>query len=107
MPRDDYALRCPKCNKEKGPEWIIGTRGYSMRRLDVPYFMCGICRIIDINNSTVHKAISSWENDLLSHKHIPSHKELYREMMEILNQVIDYYCQTAGYKRAKFKKIVP
>ncbi len=107
MPKNSYNLCCPKCNEEKTPEWIIGTRRYSMYRLDVPYFMCGECRVIYVSKSTVRKAISEWRNELSSRKHLPSYENLCKEMMTVLNKAIDYYCQTAGYRRARFKKIIP
>ena len=31
-----------------------------MRRLDVPYFMCGTCRTIGISRSLLHAAIRAW-----------------------------------------------
>ena len=109
MPRDAHALLCPKCNKEISPAWMIGRRNYSARTLDVPYFMCGTCGVIDINKTAVRRAISAWRSDLSNHEseHVPSHKALYRETMETLERVvIDCYCRTAGYRRARFKKVI-
>ena len=109
MPRNDRALLCPKCNKQTSPAWMIGIRNYSARTLDVPYFMCGTCRVIDVNKTAVRRAISAWRSDLSNREreYVPSRKKLYRETMETLERVvIDTYCRTAGYRRARFKKII-
>ena len=106
MPNSDFILRCPKCNEEKEAEWVIGMRSYSARRLDVPYFMCGMCRTICVNKAAVRRAISLWRSELPSHKHLPSAEDLHKEMIETLERVvIDFYCCTAGYKRARFKRV--
>lgn len=101
----EYELICPGCGKVKNANWMIGSRNYAMQRLDLPYFMCGKCRLICMDKTAVHKAISEWKNNLLTRKYIPSHEALYKEMLKTLDGVIEYYCRTAGYKRAKFKKV--
>lgn len=105
MQANEYELPCPGCGKEKTPCWMIGSRNYSMQRLDVPYFMCGECRLICVNKTAVRKAISQWKNNLLTRKHLPSNEVLYKEMLKILDEVTEYYCRTAGYRRAKFKSV--
>jgi len=104
LSKDDYVLYCPKCNGEKRPDWVIGTRSYSAQRLDVPYFACGGCRLICIDRTVLRQAISSWRRDGLVSKNTPSHKQLYKEMLDVVNKVVDMYCQTAGYKRCRFRK---
>lgn len=108
MSKDNYTLRCPKCSAMKEPEWMIGSRSYSVYRLDIPYFMCGECRLICLDKITVRKAISEWRDTRpKSIVGIPPHEYIYQEMLRTLNKVVDYYCQTAGYRRIRFKKIIP
>jgi len=100
----NHTLRCPKCDTDKEPEWMIGSRNYSMRRLDVPYFMCGECRLICLDKITLRKAISEWRRDMPSKSiaGIPSYEYIYQEMLKTLNKIVDYYCQTASYRRTQF-----
>ena len=102
---NNYVLRCPKCNNEISATWATGERKYSMQTLDAPYFMCARCRVIDINKTVVRRSIGLWRREQLSRERIPSEKYLYKETMELLQKFIDYYCRTAGYRRARFKKI--
>lgn len=104
MPKKEYNLLCPKCNNAKMPEWVIGTRSYSARRLDVPYFMCGNCRFIYVDKTIVRRTISEWMDNKFVSKSIPPYKKLYEEMLGVVNRVVEYYCQTAGYKRRRFRK---
>src|SRR3989338_1342327 len=106
MPGHDYTLRCPKCNNEINATWAKGIRNYSMQTIDVPYFMCPACRVIDINNTLVRKAISSWRRGLSSRKNAPSCKVVYEDLMKTLKYFRYYFCRTAGYKLARFKKII-
>lgn len=105
MATQNYFLHCPNCGLEKTAS-DVSDREYSVRALHLPYFMCGECRLICIDKTTVRKAISAWRNTLPSRKDIPSYEKLYQEMMKTLGEIVDYYCQTAGYRRGKFKKIV-
>lgn len=107
MARDDYALRCPKCNKEISPEWTIGTRAYGTMTLDAPYFMCSTCRVIYIDKAFVRSEIHLWRTAQTTNQPIPLEKVLFKEIMEYLHKnVIDLYCRTASYRWARFKKII-
>jgi predicted RNA-binding Zn-ribbon protein involved in translation (DUF1610 family) len=102
---ESHTFCCPQCGEIKEPEWVIGTRSYSARRLDVPYFMCGKCRLIDVDKNTVRRALSEWRNSVSLSKNTPPYQEIYKEILEVVNRVVEYYCQTAGYKRRRFRKV--
>jgi hypothetical protein len=82
---------------------MVLVREYSVRALYLPYFMCGRCRLIYIDKNTIRQSISAWRDAASGPKNIP-YEELYKEMMRNLEEVVEYYCRTAGYKRARFKR---
>lgn len=104
MPKGKYFLKCSKCGIEKEAVWVIGSRTYAAQRLDVPYFVCSDCRLICLDRTSLSETIKWWK-ELNPSKHIPSQGHLYREMFPLLDRVVQYYCDTAGYKRARFKKV--
>lgn len=104
MARDDYALRCPKCKKKINPAWTTGTHAYSAMTLDVPYFMCGACRVIYIDKAFVRREIHLWRIEQTTNQPIPSEKALYKEMLEYLYGIMNYYIRTASYRQARFLK---
>lgn len=107
MPRGRFVLCCPGCRSIKEAEWMIGTRGYSARSFDLPYFMCGRCRLICLNKTVLLEAIRDYRNLMIpgALKHIPSQKETYRMMLKVLERTVEYYCQSAGYRRARFTRV--
>jgi len=108
LPKEEYILLCPKCESAKTPEWVIGTMSYSAQRLDVPYFMCGDCRLIYVDKAILRRAVSEWRNNgLVSKRSTPPYKKLCEEMFGVVNRVVEYYCRTAGYKRCRFRKVAP
>lgn len=103
LPMRNYLVCCPKCGQVKTPQNGPIIR-YSSIRLELPYFMCGECRLIYVDKIILRREISIWRKRSPSTKSI-RYEELCKEMAETLNEIIEYYCQNIGYRRAKFKKI--
>ena len=99
----EWIYRCPECGKAKDPYYVIGSRNYSMRRWELPYFMCGECRLIYVDKSLIRKIVRELFNEIKGQKPA-SYKEVCKEMFECLDNVTKYYCISAGYKSATFKK---
>jgi len=99
----EYLYFCPGCKSPKQPGYVIGTRSYSARRWELPYFMCGRCRLIYIDTPLLRKTISTLKKEVSGIRRL-SYRELYKEMFSCLNGVVEYYCRTAGYKQAIFKR---
>ena len=95
---------CPKCGKEKLPDNVIGSRSYSARRLDLPYFMCGDCRLIYADRPLIQQTIREYGNELSDPRAFPN-RIVCKEMLALMESVIEYYCLTASYRRAKFLKV--
>lgn len=106
MLKSEYVLYCPGCGNIKGPNWVIGTKSYSVQTLDIPYFICSECRFVGIDKTVIRKALSSWKNDGFVSKNMPLYNKLYKEMLDIVSRAVSMYCRTAGYKRRKFRKII-
>ena len=100
----EYLYFCPECDRAKDPAYIIGIRSYSARRWDLPYFMCGDCRLIYVDKSLIRKTVRAYLDDIKGQKYLPSFPVIYKDMIGHLRKAVKYYCTTAGYKLAKFKK---
>ena len=101
MKTKEYILYCPRCNKENKPDSAILIRKYSVVALHLPYFMCGECRLICLDETVIRHTISKWRNSSSGAKDY-SYKEIYKEMIKYMDEVVEYYCRTVGYKRAEF-----
>ena len=55
---DDFC--CPKCGKTPEYTSVIGVRKYAMQRLDLPYFMCGKCRVCSYSKQLLKQTIKRW-----------------------------------------------
>lgn len=105
MPKDIYPddFRCPECNKVPEYTSVIGVRKYSMRKLDLPYFLCGDCRICSYSKLLLRQCISRWRKDSAGAKAIP-YNQIYQESKGILEGTLRYYVKTAEYRLGRFRK---
>ena len=95
---------CPGCDQEKLQDSITLVRPYSAGTAQLPYFYCSVCRLIYIDRQLIREILSGWRNRNPSAKKI-SYKKIYEEMLAQVESTVELYCRTAGYKRAKFKKV--
>jgi len=97
---DDF--QCPQCGKVPKYNSVIGVREYSVRRLDLPYFMCGDCRLCSYSKLLLKQTISRWGNSVKL-KGI-SHSQVYQASKKIVEEVLAYYTRTAGYRLVPYFK---
>ena len=101
---DDFY--CPKCGK-KAVTLNPMFRCYSMRRLELPIFICSDCRTIYIDKPTIRKIISEFRKDGPIWMRM-SFEEMYREVLGKLEGVMECYCVPCyGYKKVRFLKNPP
>src|SRR3989344_1297106 len=91
---DDFC--CPKCNKSQPYTSVIGIRKYSARRLDLPYFLCGDCRICSYSKLLLRQTISRWRSSIKIRG--GSYDRVYQESKKTLEKVLAYYVKTASYR---------
>lgn len=99
----DYDLYCPVCEKRActaNPGFIR----YSVRRLELPIFLCGECRTIYIDKKIIRHTINEWRKRGLYEKNITL-KQLYKEFLEEVEKMVDtYLVPKLGYKKIRFLK---
>ncbi len=106
MPENYYGFYCPKCGQKADTAHPMFIR-YSMRRLELPIFLCSPCRTIYIDKPIIRKIISEWKKDGAMLKKIPF-ESLYREFLgEVENLVANHYVPYLGYKIIRFLKNPP
>lgn len=96
-----YDFYCPKCG-EKPSVYNSSTTHYSMQKLNLPYFMCGDCRICGYDKKLIRTMIHQWDK----HSHAISHfnyKKIYLNSIRLLEERTAYYVKTAGYRISEFK----
>ena len=94
---DDFC--CPKCKKTPAYNAVIGDRKYLARRLDLPYFLCGDCRICSYSKELIKQTIRRWKESVV----VPD-RQIYRESTEALDKVLQYLIKTAGYRLGRFQR---
>jgi len=101
---------CPKCDKEADIAIACSLEHHFLpylnlatgKRLDLPYFLCGNCRLAYIDTGRL-KEIIRMEIEELPHskKKEVSRKQAYQESIEFLERIIE----KIGYKKvARFNK---
>ncbi len=104
----DYGLLCPNCKKEPSSHgslfWLPPS---SMRRMDIPYFMCGQCRTICADKRALKNYIRWWKSCDIIKRRTPTLKTLYNLALEQAEKNIDYYVDRIGYRRARFIRKLP
>lgn len=98
----EYGLLCPKCKKEPSQGNLLFIPPWSMRRMDVPYFMCSPCRTICADKNSIKIYVRWWKGLGLVKQRLPSNKILYKIALEKAENVVDYYAAHVGYRRARF-----
>lgn len=99
---DDFC--CPKCGKTDIINWGVSARIYSMRRLDVPYFICGDCRLCGYNKNLIGQTIRRW-GEYGSRGWGFTYKKIYNDSIKWLEEILGYYTKRASYKLiARFKQ---
>ena len=98
----DYGLLCQKCGKEPSQGTLLFIPSWSIRRMDIPYFMCGSCRIICADKASIRKYVCWWKKLAFTKRHLPSNKVLYKMALERAENIVDYYVANIGYHRARF-----
>ena len=106
MEQREYVFCCPGCNQVRDQDSAVLLRQYSVRALYLPFFMCRGCRLIYYDKTLIRQTISRWRNSPCSPVDYP-YREICAEMKKYIEKIIEYYCRTASYKRAKFiKKLI-
>lgn len=97
---DDF--KCSKCGKT--PEYnAIMIRKYAVRRLGLPYFLCGDCRICSYSKQLLRHYVSRWRKDSPGAQAVP-YIQIYQESKKTLEETLKYYMDTAGYQLGRFKR---
>ena len=100
--RADYDLYCPECKKKASTANPMFIR-YSVRRLELPIFLCGECRTIYVEKPTVRRIISEWRKGGMWTK--MSLRQLCDEFLgELEESVWTYWVAHLGYRKARFVK---
>lgn len=104
MPRNaSYDLYCPQCQKKADTANPMFIR-YSVRRLQLPIFLCGECRTIYIDKATIRHVISLWRKSGAFTRKMPF-RRLYQEFLkELEGLVATHFVPRLGYKRVRFLK---
>jgi hypothetical protein len=98
---------CPGCGAQgRDIVSVGGTRQYAIRRLDLPYFMCGRCRLIGYSKRLVDQCLRSWFHNQrrMMYRDGLTLRELRAEIRELVESWINHYISTAGYCRTSFKR---
>lgn len=96
---------CSKCDKK--PEVCTASliRSWSLRRLDIPYFVCINCLTCGYSKRLVRQKISRWRNDyLFSDAKEYAYDFIYRKIVEHLEEIIGYRVKKLGQSRGRFYK---
>lgn len=98
MPQEIYSddFYCPQCDKRMTHNGVIGIRGYLARRLDIPYFLCGDCRLCSYSKLLLRQTISRWKEGTAIRG--ASYNQIYQESKKMLEETLVYYIKTAGYR---------
>ncbi len=98
-----YDLYCPRCQNKASTANPCFIR-YSVRRLQLPIFLCGECRTIYIDKLIICHAINEWYRSGLCEKNITL-RRLYREFLREIERMVDtYFVPKLGYKKINFLK---
>ncbi len=99
----EYDFHCPKCKKKADTSNPMFVR-YTMRRLELPIFLCSECRKIYIDKSTVRREIAEWRRGGTFYPE-QSIGKLYKEFLGELEEMVrTHWVPRLGYKRARFIK---
>lgn len=93
---------CPKCGRMVQPSWACHITAYCVRRLDLPYFLCGDCRLLHVDKALIRTIVSEWRKNSRFAKKVPS-KKIYREARDYMETVASCLSKI-GYKKKKFKQ---
>ncbi|MDP2695811.1 MAG: hypothetical protein Q8O87_01000 [bacterium] len=102
---DDF--RCPKCDSNKVVNLTMGSRKYAMVRLDLPYFLCGPCRLCSYDKRLIQQTITRWGDYGKKGGWGFSYSQIYQDSIKYLEEVMNLYIKTASYHRDKFKLVNP
>lgn len=99
----NYDLYCPRCQSRADTANPMFVR-YSVRRLQLPIFLCGECRTIYIDKSIIRHIIREWHKSGLYERNITL-KQLYREFLGKIEKMVDtYFVPNLGYEKVRFLK---
>lgn len=98
-----YNLYCPRCKTKADFCLTQHFTNYSMRRLELPVFVCSACRLTCVDKPTVRRFIHEWYHDPMFKEKI-SFVEIHGEFLGKLNGLVNSYFAKLGYRRAKFIK---
>lgn len=93
---------CPKCGKKCEPSWACLITNYSIQRLDLPYFLCGDCRLMHIDKLLLRNVVSHWRKNYNKYAKTFPFKRIYAEVMEYMEEVRKMM-EKIGYRQKKFK----
>ena len=88
-------MYCPKCRKKREISEIRDRS--SMRRKELPYFMCGPCGLMHFNKAMVRKTIYDWKKGVDTNK---TPKELFNAAMQTLKE----HAKGMGCRVVRFNK---
>lgn len=100
MPELDFF--CPKCGKKREPSWACLITNYSIQRLDLPYFLCGDCRLMHIDKRLLRNIVSHWRKNSKYAQTFPF-KRIYAEVAEYMEEVIRTM-EKIGYRQKRVRK---
>lgn len=106
MTNQENIRYCPNCNKVIDPCFLFNSEffKYSFSRLDLPYFLCGNCRLAYVDKKLIQKAVSDWRKRTNAHKYI-SHKDAYKKALKFVEEQVRYLITHTGYEKiVRFNK---
>lgn len=92
---------CPKCGKEKHPH--CASLIHFIKRLDMPYFMCGDCRVLCYYKMTIRECVVQLRKNDSWARSVPF-KVLYKRAIEYMDKIVWHDIKELGYRFAYFKK---
>lgn len=100
---------CPRCGKMLEPSWMFDNSFfvYSWRRADLPYFLCGDCRVAFVDKRLLRACISTWRE---TEKGLPkriSFREACAKAKKSVENTLHHYRDRVGYKIVLYKKPKP
>jgi len=100
---------CPNCGKELEISWMFDNSffDYSWRRADLPFFLCGDCRVAFIDKKLLLLSVSTWRNGEKALSKRISFRDAHQKAKESLDETLKYYVENVGYKIIPYKKCNP
>jgi len=100
-PLDFY---CPDCGKRASVCVASLFKSYSIKRLDIPYYVCDSCQIWSFDKRIIRNIVRDWHKDKLSFLGVrQTFEEIYKEVTDFLKNIINDKIKNLGHRTKRFR----